>query len=71
MQPTEQYDYIVVGGGSAGCITAARLAEADIGSVLLLEAGEPAEHNPETLSADGFVQAFANDNVMLDRLSAQ
>ena len=71
MQPTEQYDYIVVGGGSAGCITAARLAEANMGSVLLLEAGDPAEHNPETLSADGFVQAFANDNVMLDRLSAQ
>lgn len=70
MQPTEQYDYIVVGGGSAGCITAARLAEASIGSVLLVEAGDPAEHNPETLSADGFVQAFANDNVMLDRLSA-
>lgn len=70
MQPTEQYDYVVVGGGSAGCIAAARLAEANIGSVLLLEAGDPAEHNPETLSADGFVQAFANDNVMLDRLSA-
>lgn len=71
MEPTEQYDYIVVGGGSAGCIVAARLAEADIGSVLLLEAGDPAEHHPETLSADGFVQAFANDTVMLDRLSAQ
>jgi choline dehydrogenase len=71
MQPTEQYDYIVVGGGSAGCIVAARLAEANIGSVLLLEAGDPAEHNPETLSADGFVQAFANDNVMVDRMSAQ
>lgn len=71
MQPTEQYDYIVVGGGSAGCIAAARLAQANIGTVLLLEAGEPAEHNPETLSADGFVQAFANDHVMLDRLSAQ
>lgn len=71
MRPTEQYDYIVVGGGSAGCIAAARLADANIGSVLLLEAGDPAEHNPETLSADGFVQAFANDNVMLDRLSAQ
>lgn len=67
----EQYDYIVVGGGSAGCITAARLAQANIGSVLLLEAGDPAEWHPETLSADGFVQAFANDHVMLDRLSAQ
>src|SRR5690606_27795259 len=70
MQTTEQYDYIVVGGGSAGCIVAARLADANLGSVLLLEAGDRAEQHPETLSADGFVQAFANERMMLDRLSA-
>lgn len=64
------YDYIVVGGGSAGCIVAGRLAEANAGSVLLLEGGDRAEANPETLSADGFKYAFANDNVMLDRMSA-
>ncbi|MDQ3540029.1 MAG: GMC family oxidoreductase N-terminal domain-containing protein [Chloroflexota bacterium] len=32
-------DTIVVGGGTAGAITAARLAEANVGEVLLLEAG--------------------------------
>lgn len=64
------YDYIVVGGGSSGCIVAARLAEENAGSVLLIEAGNTAETNPETLSADGFVQAFSNDNTMWDRLSA-
>ena len=67
---TEQvFDYIVVGGGSSGCIVAARLAEETDATVLLLEAGEPAESNPDTLSSDGFKYCFANDRVMWDRMS--
>ncbi len=70
-QPLQQiFDYIVVGGGSAGCVVAGRLAESNAGSVLLIEGGGHAEANPETLSAEGFRDAFANDRVMLDRMSA-
>lgn len=64
------FDYLVVGGGSAGCIVTARLLAANAGSVALIERGDKAEANPETLSSDGFKYAFANDKVMLDRMSA-
>jgi len=64
-----EYDYIVVGGGSAGCLAAATLAEDPAVSVLLLEHGEPAENHPEVLRADGYKDAFANDAVIWDRFS--
>jgi choline dehydrogenase len=63
------YDYVVVGGGSAGCIVAAELARH--ARVLLLEAGPPAEEHPETLSASGYKDAFINDAVMGERFTVR
>ena len=41
---TDSYDYIVVGGGSSGCVAAARLVSDGGARVLLLEAGHSHRH---------------------------
>lgn len=51
---TEEFDYVIVGAGSAGCVLALRLAEAGH-TVCVLEAG-PSDRNPYIRVPAGYVK---------------
>ena len=59
----KEYDYIVVGGGSAGCIVAARLVSEGNARVLLLEAGRD-EYHPVLKMPAGYMKFLANDRFL-------
>lgn len=65
----DAFDYVVLGGGSAGCVLAGRLSDDPAARVLLLETGDRAERHPETLRADGYKDAFVNDALVHARFS--
>jgi choline dehydrogenase len=59
------YDYIVIGGGSAGCVVTQRLVAAGKG-VLLLEAG-PADTHPFVHIPGTFVRLFGSRRMWMHR----
>jgi choline dehydrogenase len=63
------FDYVILGGGSSGCVLAGELSADPRVRVLLLEQGDRAEDHPETLRADGYKDAFINDRLMYERFS--
>lgn len=67
--PLNAVDYVIVGGGSSGCVAAGVLAENPDRSVLILESGPAAEENPETLTASGYKAAFMNDDIIWERFT--
>ncbi len=58
----QEFDYVIVGAGSAGCVLANRLTACGNYSACLLEAGPP-DWNPMIHIPAGFIKTLVNPNV--------
>ncbi|MEZ5905326.1 MAG: GMC family oxidoreductase N-terminal domain-containing protein [Geminicoccaceae bacterium] len=62
------FDYIVVGGGSAGCVATNRLVDREGARVLLLEAGWP-DDNPMIRMPAGFIKFLGGSKFLTEHLA--
>ncbi|KAK3815959.1 MAG: hypothetical protein JOS17DRAFT_759453 [Linnemannia elongata] len=54
----KDFDYVVLGGGTAGCVLASRLSEDPSVSVLVIEAGEDMDNSIQTKLPIGYPKLF-------------